>query len=67
MCEYPFETEGTEVDDMLVVRARTPIVGDEPYISVAQIEVLLAHAAAALMEAQRIDADLLQCVPHRLR
>ncbi|KLT44590.1 hypothetical protein CC85DRAFT_283523 [Cutaneotrichosporon oleaginosum] len=60
VCEYPFDTEGQETDDALVVRSHTPTVGDEPYISVAQIEMLLSHAAAALMEAQRIDADLLQ-------
>lgn len=56
------EDEGERYDDELaVVRSPSTMpVGDEPYISPAYRDLLLAHANAALLDAQRVDADLLK-------
>lgn len=78
VCEYPFAAEsvseagaaggegehedGDEDGVLPIIRSSAMPVGDEPYLSPAYRELLLAHAAAALMEAQRVDADLLKCV-----
>lgn len=77
MCEYPFAAEnaseagggegeqedGDEDGLMPVIRSSAAMpVGDEPYLSPAYRDLLLAHASAALLEAQRVDADLLKYV-----
>lgn len=54
--------DGGPEEELTIVRSSSSstIVGDEPYIPVAYRDLLLAHATAALMEAQRVDADLLK-------